>query len=149
MGGQVVIEFPYECPRCGARGELSVDAMSRDDQSDGVEAARRDLRSLLPVLRCPSCGKRPRRAVMAPMSVMAAIGAMYASGGHTVDLVMAATMIILGYLGLRARLRRADKVRRADGSATIRLAATIPEARVLALPPAPTASPAPESGTPS
>jgi hypothetical protein len=50
---------------------------------------------------------------------------------------------ILAFRAMRARLRRAGQV------TTIRLAAAIPEARVLALPSAPTASPAPKPGTPS
>jgi hypothetical protein len=63
--------------------------------------------------------------------------------GRTLDLAFATAVVVVGLLGQRALVRRAGQV------TTIRLAAAIPEARALALPPAPTASPTLKSGTPS
>lgn len=147
------IQFPYECPRCGAHGELSVDATSRDEQGEGVEAARRDLRWLRPVMRCPSCGKFPRggiarvaaRVTVPGVALVASSAAWFLYSGkfHLFDLVFATAVVVVGFLVQRARVRRAAQV------ATIQLAAAIPEVRVLALPAAPTASPPPKPGAPS
>lgn len=130
------IQFTYECPRCRARGELSIDAVSRDEQGEGTEAARRDLRWLRPVLRCPGCGKRPWAGisrvvalVVVPPGGLLALFILGQLPHPTSYLVSSALYMIAASTAMRARIRRAGQV------TTIRLAAPIPAARALTLPP--------------
>jgi DNA-directed RNA polymerase subunit RPC12/RpoP len=120
------IQFPYECPRCGARGELSIDAMARDERGSGAEAARRDLRWLRPVLRCPDCGKRPRAGmarvvarVVVPGALLAA-SSFYFGHSHIFDAMWAPVVFIWLLLGQLGRVRRVGRI------TTIRLAAACP-----------------------
>jgi len=128
------IQFPYECPRCGARGELRVNALSLDPQRVGVPAAQRraerDVRELRPLLRCPGCGKRPRAWIarlVATVLVGAVLSALAFCAGHTLGKVMAPVVSIVILAALVGQVKRAGK------ATAIRLAAPLPEARAIAV----------------
>jgi hypothetical protein len=146
------LERYYTCPRCGAKGEAKLTAVGHsmwgggaivgvlanlvmfrfgnlaeaarggNAQDDAGFRAQRDADRILALMRCPSCGKRPRMAFVWPVIRVAfyAVGGMLLAlvaatfGLHVAPLVAAgvlAAVAVLGEIGRFSRVRSAVAVK--------------------------------------